>query len=91
MRNWRLWLAIGLLACLSGCETMRAIDQWKCDALGICCFGTRPSCPPSYPAAFPPACPPTVGAACEPAVVCPPAACDPCAPGTGYPTYMPVQ
>lgn len=55
-----------------GCSTLRAIDQWKCDKLGWCCFGTQPStptlgAPPNYaPAAE---CPPAIGAG--PAAWCP--------------------
>lgn len=91
MRKWRFLLAAGLLMGVSGCETMRAIDQWKCDALGICCFGVQPSYQQGYPQAYPQACPPVVGNPCEPTAVCPPTACDPCAPNAGYPAYMPVQ
>lgn len=51
----------GLLAiaplCLTGCGVMRSIEQWKCDRLGMCHFGTTPSQPPmSPPSAY---CPPS--------------------------------
>jgi hypothetical protein len=27
----------------TGCGTFRSIEQWKCDRLGLCWFGVRPS------------------------------------------------
>ena len=41
------------LAAAGGCHVVRRIDQWKCDRLGICMFGVRPS----QPACGPPPCP----------------------------------
>jgi hypothetical protein len=80
-------MAIGL----SGCQCMRAIDQWKCDNLGWCCCGTRPSQPPAcaqpYPAC-PQACPPAIANPCNP---CSPAVVDPCQSGATYPICTPVQ
>ena len=32
---------------LTGCGTLRNIEQWKCDNLGMCHFGITPSLP--YP------------------------------------------
>jgi hypothetical protein len=49
-------LALAVLAVLgsTGCSCFRAVDQWKCDRLGICCFGVQPSCPQPYAAPCPP-------------------------------------
>lgn len=47
------YLAILLVAVISasGCGVMRSVEQWKCDRLGMCHFGTRPSMqtPPPIP------------------------------------------
>ncbi len=37
-----------LMSSACGCSTMQAIDQWKCDNLGWCCFGVQPSNPCPY-------------------------------------------
>ncbi|MFN5467471.1 MAG: hypothetical protein ACK5ZC_10480 [Pirellulaceae bacterium] len=34
-----------LLATASGCGICKSIEQWKCDNLGMCHFGTSPSSP----------------------------------------------
>lgn len=34
-------LAIGISGA-SGCTICRSVEQWKCDHLGFCNFGTRP-------------------------------------------------
>jgi hypothetical protein len=51
-------LAIAPLS-LCGCGVMRNIEQWKCDRLGMCHFGTTPSQPMMAPpgAYCPPASP----------------------------------
>lgn len=70
------------VAAAGGCTTLRAIDQWKCDKLGWCCFGTRPSAPTvGVPPVFAPTaeCPPGVGSG--------PAGCCP-VPGSGPPVTI---
>jgi hypothetical protein len=55
----QLLAAIALLGLLhlGGCQWLRQCDQWKCDHLGICLFGVRPSCEqcPPCDACCPPA------------------------------------
>lgn len=39
---------------IAGCSALRGIEQWKCDNMGMCHFGLRPSapdcpCSPSVP------------------------------------------
>ncbi|MFO1064691.1 MAG: hypothetical protein U0892_12580 [Pirellulales bacterium] len=34
-----LWV----LSLSSGCGVIRSFEQWKCDRLGMCHFGTQPS------------------------------------------------
>jgi len=68
MPNQRAGAMVLLLAVAAagGCNTLRAIDQWKCDKLGWCCFGTRPSTPAAtMPPLYAPTteCPPGMGAA----------------------------
>jgi hypothetical protein len=70
MRSWMLLIGAALMISLSGCEAMRGVEQWKCDNLGLCCFGIRPSCQQGCPSACgpmiigsDPCCP------CEPAGV----------------------
>jgi hypothetical protein len=48
-----------LLSSTSGCGLFRGIEQWKCDRLGWCHFGTQPR----LPAAGHPGCN-TPGAPC---------------------------
>lgn len=58
------------LTVASGCHMVRRFDQWKCDHLGVCMCGVRPS----WERAYPP-CPPPV---LEPGtVVVPPGAAPP--------------
>ncbi|MCY3008408.1 MAG: hypothetical protein NTY42_01085 [Planctomycetota bacterium] len=59
---------------------MRSIEQWKCDNLGMCHFGTRPSnafYPPYNPATYPPANAPL-----------PPTAVQPALPGVAPPMFV---
>jgi hypothetical protein len=78
------WLALTILAIVAGgqcgCQTMRAIDQWKCDNLGWCCFGTQPSQPQPQPVYLPAAAPIVSGSPC--ATPCTPLPA-PCAPVCG--------
>jgi hypothetical protein len=66
----RIWAAIGALAlaALPGCSCMHGVDQWKCDNLGWCCFGTTPSARQSYS----PVCPAPLQEPCEPGASTPP-------------------
>lgn len=77
MKKWLIGAVLTtLLIGASGCSMCRSIDQWKCDHLGWCCFGTRPSQP---------VCPAPGAMACPPMVECP-QACPPvqgCAPIQG--------
>ena len=58
--------------CLPGCGMLRSIEQWKCDHLGMCHFGTQPSSQPVYvPVAPAPALPPNGKPPCAPAGVPP--------------------
>jgi hypothetical protein len=44
MRKWMSAAMVALaIAVAPGCAWTRSIDQWKCDKLGICWFGTQPS------------------------------------------------
>ena len=45
MRYTNLVLATIVLFAVSGCSAARGIEQWKCDKLGMCHFGTQPSQP----------------------------------------------
>lgn len=69
MKKWSaLTVAAIVLASAAGCSLSRAIEQWKCDNLGWCCFGTRPSAPPCGVPAYPAAtCAPACPSACPPA------------------------
>ncbi len=51
MKKWMLLVVVAvMMAGGAGCSWMRSLEQWKCDRLGWCCFGTRPSQPAAYPA-----------------------------------------
>ena len=55
--NLRNMLLCGVLYWSAGCSVFRGVEQWKCDNLGMCHFGTQPSvAAPSLP---PPECNPT--------------------------------
>jgi hypothetical protein len=43
----KLALAAVCLFFFAGCQQVRNIEQWKCDNLGMCHFGIRPT--PTYP------------------------------------------
>jgi hypothetical protein len=44
MRYWQLALLITIVTLpASGCQTLLAIDQWKCDNLGCCMPWVKPS------------------------------------------------
>lgn len=46
----RLLLMLSLLGSTVGCSMFRSVEQWKCDNLGICQFGTQPTQPLTPPA-----------------------------------------
>jgi hypothetical protein len=54
VRAWQIWLLLVLAVVpATGCGMFRSVEQWKCDRLGLCWFGIRPSnmnCapPPQY-------------------------------------------
>ena len=73
---------LSLIVCSTtgGCSCLRSIEQWKCDNLGMCHFGTRPSnafYPPYNPATYPPANAPL-----------PPTAVQPALPGVAPPMFV---
>lgn len=44
MRLWQTALLLTLtILPASGCGVFRSIEQWKCDNMGLCWFGLRPS------------------------------------------------
>jgi hypothetical protein len=49
MRKLLLLLSSTAPLLLTGCGTVRNIEQWKCDHLGMCHFGITPSLPASAP------------------------------------------
>lgn len=80
MRKWILAATVAVsMVGTSGCSMFRAIDQWKCDNLGCCMFGTTPSRENVYLAPAP------VGASpcCTPMTVAPTS----CAPAPCAPAY----
>lgn len=52
MRFSKTILLLVFLSSFCGCRIFRGIEQWKCDRLGLCHFGTTPSTlmrtPPAY-------------------------------------------
>lgn len=77
MRKWMTaTMVAAMFASASGCSVFRAIDQWKCDNLGCCMFGTTPSNQNVYavPMAAPMAAP-VAGSGCCPTAL--PAPCGP--------------
>jgi len=43
MRYLRVICSLLLIGTSTGCSLCRGIEQWKCDTLGMCHFGTVPS------------------------------------------------
>ncbi len=64
-----LAVLIVVLSCTAGCGVFRSIEQWKCDNMGMCHFGTKPTYFVTPPVEAYPYC----EGPCEPT-------CDPCGP-----------
>jgi hypothetical protein len=92
MKRFLFAVSVAVMAIgLSGCEVTRAIDQWKCDNLGWCCFGTRPSQPVGCMQPYsvcPQQCAPVI---VDPCSSCSPAVVGPCQSGAMCPSCAPVQ
>ena len=43
VRSGFVSILIASLIVTAGCGTFRRVEQWKCDHLGICQFGTTPT------------------------------------------------
>lgn len=66
----KIWAALGSLVVglLAGCSCLHSVDQWKCDNLGWCCFGTVPTVRQAYSPVYPS----VPGEPCEPGSATPP-------------------
>ncbi len=62
----RLLLLAGLFGASAGCSAMRSMEQWKCDNMGMCHFGIKPSAPATALPPPPPAYGMPMDGACEP-------------------------
>jgi hypothetical protein len=66
MSKLNLLLAVAfLISSTTGCGVFRSVEQWKCDRLGMCYFGTRPSVQvPVYQPTYQPVYQPPVQQGC---------------------------